>query len=125
MRLSLPSWRPVCLIWEAPGLKIKSWLIVTQLEEFIEVIGNTEAHYISGDVVEKAGFLHEHTASQGQKICKSHARNNRGWIKDSKSDATTSSAAAELCLKPDDFSSCFLASNIYCQMISCLKLMAD
>lgn len=38
---------------EELDLKIKRWLIVTQLEKFIEVIKNTGAYYITSDVVEK------------------------------------------------------------------------
>lgn len=68
MRLSLPSWRFVVFDLEELDLKIKPWLIVKQLEKFIEVIRCIEAYYINSDVAEKQ-LSKLASASWGPKMC--------------------------------------------------------
>lgn len=63
---------------------------MTQLEKFIEVIKNTEAHYINGDVVEKRLSTPSAPAKVRKYVIVAH-----GIINDIKSDVTTSSAVAD------------------------------
>lgn len=63
---------------------------MTQLEKFIEVIKNTEAHYINGDVVEKRLSTPSAPAKVRKYVIVAH-----GIVNDIKSDVTTSSAVAD------------------------------
>lgn len=63
---------------------------MTQLEKFIEVIKNTEAYYINGDVVEKRLSTLSAAAKVRKYVIVAH-----GIINEIKSDVTTSSAVAD------------------------------
>lgn len=121
MPLSPPSWRPACLIWRRPLWKFKRWLIVTQLEKFIEVIKSTEAHYINGDVVEKWIFTPSAPAKVRKYVIVAH-----GIVNDIKSDVTTSSAVADANIfQMWTFCFCSLCpfNEVFWEIISCLKSM--